>query len=75
MQSVVCHRSARAPSVGYQAGGRWRMAARLPLFVAVQLPPRERDRAERHLRHNLRSREEAAIATLRRALPRLICKR
>lgn len=74
MRSVVCHRSAGAPSVGYQAGGRWHTAARLPLFVAVQLPSRERDRAERHLRHNLPSREEVAIATLRRALPRLIRK-
>jgi hypothetical protein len=45
MESVVCHRSAAAPSVGYQAGGRWRSSARLPLFVAVQLPACERERA------------------------------
>jgi hypothetical protein len=73
MQTVVCHRSA-APSVGYQAGGRWHTASRLPLFVAVQLPARERERAERHVRHNLPSREQVALATLRRALPRLIPK-
>jgi hypothetical protein len=74
MESVVCHRGAGAPSVGYQAGGRWRTATRLPLFVAVHLSPRERDRAGRHLRHNLPSREEVALAALRRALPRLIRK-
>lgn len=74
MESVVCHRSAGAPSVGYQAGGRWHSSARLPLFIAVQLSPRERERAERHLRHNLPSREEVALETLRRAMPRLIRK-
>lgn len=71
MESVVCHRSAGSPSVGYQAGGRWHSAARLPLFIAVQLSPYERTRAERHVRHNLPSREEVALALLRRALPRL----
>ncbi len=74
MESVVCHRSTGAPSVGYQAGGRWHTAARLPLFVATPLPARERERAERHLRHNRPSREEVALGTLRRALPRLIRK-
>lgn len=66
---VICHRSRVA---SWHDGTTWRPARRIPLGVFVSLAPSERARAERHLRHNPPSRTEVLLATLRRALPRIL---
>lgn len=75
--SIVCHRADAAGirRVSWRDGTTWRSGLRMPLHVRATLSRYEDRRAGNHVANNLPNRQERALDTLRRALPRIVGRR